>query len=155
MTKSKNCKNQIHLLTSTLQDQSLAMRKIEENMLQACKAQQDLKVRNTRVEIIDFPGVTKRVNVYLYSKCICKITNEELEVNHHGFLTVTTKSRINALLKEFNGTTEIVQLKGKWYWKKVHPDKSFSFAWTEIPPSPQAFKFKRLTHEHPATSIDD
>ena len=100
-------------------DESPMPRKIEEQMLNAIREEKDFTLRNTRVEVIDFPGVSKRVNVYLYSKCICKLTEDELEVNHHGFMTLTTKSRINALMREFNGCTEIIQVQGKWYWQTL------------------------------------
>ena len=51
--------------------------KIEEQMLDAIRKEKDFNLRNTRVEVIDFPGLSKRVNVYLYSKCICKLTEDE------------------------------------------------------------------------------
>ena len=60
-------------------DESPMPRKIEEQMLDAIREEKDFTLRNTRVEVIDFPGIPKRVNVYLYSKCICKLTEDELE----------------------------------------------------------------------------
>ena len=88
-------------------------------MLLAIKQQEDAKLGNTRVEVIDFDGLDRRVNVYLHGKCICQLTDDELEVNHHGFMTVTTKSRINAVLREFNGCTEIIQVQGRWFWQTL------------------------------------
>jgi hypothetical protein len=118
--------------------------KIESQMLEAIKELKDWRRQNTRVEIIDFPGVEKRANVYLYSKCVCKLTEDEIEINHRGFMTSTTKSRLNALLNEFNGSVQIVQIKGVWYLKMKHPLKDFSFSWKVIPSHAQPFTFKRI-----------
>ena len=92
--------------------------KIEEQMLDAIRKEKDFSLRNTRVEVIDFPGLSKRVNVYLYSKCICKLTEDELEVNTTG----SRRSPLNpesTLSCEFNGCTEIIQVQGKWYWQTL------------------------------------
>ena len=129
------------------EDESPKLKKIEERMLNAIKQQTDLNLKNTKVEIIDFPGIPKRVNVYLYSKCICKLSDDELEVNHHGFMTNTTKSRINALLREFNGSTELVQVNGTWYWKTLSMLSDASlYQWQQIPSHSKSFIFKRTNH---------
>ena len=102
-------------------------------MLHAIRQQKDAKLGNTRVEVIDFDGLDKRVNVYLHGKCICQLTDDELEVNHHGFMTVTTKSRINALMREFNGCTEIIQVQGRWFWQTLSKVVGVKHQWREIP----------------------
>ena len=112
-------------------------------MLNAIREEKDFNRTNTRVEVIDFPGLPKRVNVYLYSKCICKLTEDELEVNHHGFMTQTTKSRINAVLREFNGCTEIIQVQGKWYWQTLSKVSGVKHQWREIPSYSKLFVFNR------------
>ena len=129
--------------SSMSDDESPMPRKIEEQMLDAIREEKDFTLRNTRVEVIDFPGVSKRVNVYLYSKCICKLTEDELEVNHHGFMTVTTKSRINAVMREFNGRTEIIQVQGKWYWQTLSKAAGIKHQWRSIPSHPHSFFFTR------------
>ena len=134
-------------------DESPMPRKIEEQMLDAIRKEKDFSLRNTRVEVIDFPGVSKRINVYLYSKCICKLTEDELEVNHHGFMTLTTKSRINALLREFNGCTEIIQVQGKWYWQTLSKVVGVKHQWRSIPSYAQAFTFPRRVPEHQLSQV--
>ena len=124
-------------------DESPMPRKIEEQMLNAIREEKDFNRTNTKVEVIDFPGVSKRINVYLFSKCICKMTEDELEVNHHGFMTQTTKSRINALMREFNGCTEIVQVQGKWYWQTLSKVRGVKHQWREIPSYSKPFVFDR------------
>lgn len=119
------------------------MRKLEERMLLAIKQQEDAKLGNTRVEVVDFDGLDKRTNVYLHGKCICQLTEDEIEVNHHGFMTVTTKSRINAVLREFNGCTEIIQVQGRWFWQTLSKVVGVKHQWREIPSRSQPFTFKR------------
>lgn len=71
------------------------------------------------------------------------MTEDELEVNHHGFMTLTTKSRINALMREFNGCTEIVQVQGKWYWQTLSKVPGIKHQWREIPSHSKPFVFDR------------
>ena len=122
-------------------------------MLLAIKQQEDAKLGNTRVEVIDFDGLDRRVNVYLHGKCICQLTDDELEVNHHGFMTVTTKSRINALMREFNGCTEIIQVQGKWYWQILSKVVGVKHQWRSIPSHAQAFTFPRKVPEHQLSQV--
>lgn len=88
------------------------MRKIEEKIIKA------MKDRRTYVRL------SKRDEVYngtysLHGHCIFveDWTKKELSLSACGWLTVTTKSRLNALLQAY-GFEKIYQKKGVWYWPK-------------------------------------
>lgn len=91
------------------------MRKIEQQMLDAVKNKQDFKLQNTRVEVIDFPGIESRVNVYLHDNLIFTLFDDKITLSHCGWRTNTTKSRLNALLCEFSDGCYLQQVKGDWY----------------------------------------
>ena len=87
-------------------------------MLDAIKNKQDFKLQNTRVEVIDFPGIESRVNVYLHDSLIFTLFDDKITFSHCGFKTTTTKSRLNALLCEFSDGCYLQQVKGDWYLMK-------------------------------------
>jgi|TARA_B100000900_G_C20435539_1_gene656814 hypothetical protein len=122
-------------------------------MLLAIKEQKDAKLGNTRVEVIDFDGLDKRINVYLHGKCICQLTDDELEVNHHGFMTATTKSRINAVMREFNGCTEIIQVQGEWHWRSTSKLTGVQHQWRKLPSHAQAFTFPRRVSQQQLSQV--
>ena len=71
------------------------MRKIETQMNDAISTETDWKSDNT--EVINIEGVSF---VYLYSNLIAMIGDTWLEIFDGGHQTTTTKSRLNAILKE-------------------------------------------------------
>lgn len=68
------------------------MRKIDEQARDAFVQRKRFKLRNTKVDIID-----GEPHLYLHGNLIAKMENNELLINHCGWETVTTKSRLNSL----------------------------------------------------------
>lgn len=68
------------------------MRKIDEQARDAFINKKRFKLRNTKVNIID-----GEPHLYLHDNLIAKLENNELLINHCGWETLTTKSRLNAL----------------------------------------------------------
>jgi len=90
------------------------MRKIEQLMNDAISASIDWKLGNTKVVTISDVSF-----VYLHDNLIAKIDDNSIEVYDGGWQTTTTKSRLNAILKEHGIKGEcIVQKKFKWYVHK-------------------------------------
>ncbi len=90
------------------------MRKIEQLMNNAISTGKDFKSGNTKVVTISDVSF-----VYLYDNLIAMITDDSVEVYDGDHQTVTTKSRLNAILKEHAIQGEcIVQKNFKWYVHK-------------------------------------
>lgn len=69
------------------------MRQIDVLMATAFREHRALKMNNSRVEIVD-----NKPHMYLHGNCIAKIDeNGDLLINHCGWETPTTRSRLNAL----------------------------------------------------------
>ena len=68
------------------------MRKITQEAVNALYGKYSFKKDNTQVLEID-----KNWCMFLYGSMIAKISSLGLEVNHHDFLTATTKERLNGL----------------------------------------------------------
>ena len=79
---------------------SLIMRKIETQMIDAIKNNQDWKSANTEV-ICQQDGVSI---VYLHGNKIAEVGDDYLTLFDAGYQTQTTKSRLNAILSEFGYT---------------------------------------------------
>jgi len=79
------------------------MRKIERNMCQAVIERRNWKCGNTEVRIVDGPGYkTKNVLVLLHGTPIVQYDWQgNISVQHAGYRTATTKSRLNAFLRMF------------------------------------------------------
>jgi len=75
---------------------SSVMRKIEAQMVQAIKESKDFKLANT--EVISCTNVS---DVYLHGHLIARIGETWIELFDGGYQTVTTKSRLNAILSAF------------------------------------------------------
>ncbi len=87
------------------------MRKIERLMNAAIKASEDFKLDNT--EVIAWSNVS---DVYLHGHLIARIGETWIELFDGGYQTKTTKSRLNAILKEFGITGECVFQKNfQWF----------------------------------------
>ena len=87
------------------------MRKIETQIIQAIKNNQDLKVANSQV--INY---TNSSDVFLHGHLIARIGETWMELFDCGYQTNTTKSRLNALLSAFGCDGEyIFQRKGQWF----------------------------------------
>ena len=87
------------------------MRKIERQMVAAIKAGKDFKLANTEVANVD--GVSY---VYLHGNKIAEVGNSFIRLYDGGWQSVTTKSRLNAILHEHGLPGEgIFQKKFEWF----------------------------------------
>lgn len=79
------------------------MKKIEERMVAAIKSEKPFRKSNTEVLPV-WPGDSEYsgVRVFLHGNCIAQITPSEKRIDLHtcGRATVTTTSRMNAILNE-------------------------------------------------------
>ena len=91
------------------------MRKIESQMIAAIKSDSNWSKDNTSVIFED--GISK---VYLYGNLIAEVDDVSLKLYDGGRQSMTTKSRLNALLSEFGytcGTKQefIFQKQYEWF----------------------------------------
>ena len=98
------------------------MRKIESQMIQAIRNQKDWRSGNTQVETTD--GVSK---VYLHNNLIATITSYGVRLFDGGWQTVTTKSRLNAII---NGLMDgvkygVFQRDFQWYVQDDGQENAF------------------------------
>jgi len=93
------------------------MRLIERKMIAAIHERKDWKCDNTRVictQFVHSDHVIDRVSVILHGSTIAIITPTDVDVSDCGYQTPTTKSRLNAILREFCGAG-IYQKNHKWF----------------------------------------
>ena len=90
------------------------MRKIETQMNQAIRGQRNWAGSNTTVFTTD-NGLES--TVYLHGNHIATYFHDErtLQIFDGGWQSVTTKSRLNALLSEFKPQFGVFQKKWTWY----------------------------------------
>jgi len=87
------------------------MRKIERLMNAAIKGGKDFKLANT--EVVACSNVS---DVYLHGNLIARIGETWIELFDGGWQSVTTKSRLNAILSEFGIAGECVFQKNfNWF----------------------------------------
>ena len=95
------------------------MRKIEEAMIRAVKARSSWGQSNTQV-IVSSASDHDLIRVYLHGNLICDLHVYQswflVRFDHCGWLTNTTKSRLNALAQHL-GFPRIRQIDGEWYWE--------------------------------------
>lgn len=93
------------------------MRTIEKQMLCAIYERKDWRKDNTEVQVVHcghtLPEI-ERINVRLHGNHIATIEKDSVVISDTGWQTPTTKSRLNALLRELCGAG-ISQNKFKWY----------------------------------------
>ena len=89
------------------------MRKIERQMLNAIANNSDWQSANTRVE---FDADTNESKVYLHGNHIADVADNYIRIYDGGWQSVTTKSRINAILGEHGISGEgIFQKNYQWF----------------------------------------
>ena len=89
------------------------MRKIETLMNAAILNRKDWSLDNTRVEYEEGNEVSR---VYLHGHKIAEIGKGFITIHHCGWKTKTTKSRLNALLRENgNGDESVYQKNHTWF----------------------------------------
>ena len=96
------------------------MRLIERQMNDAISTETDWKKDNTQV--VNIEGVSF---VYLYSNLIAMIGDTWLELFDGGHKTHTTKSRLNAILKEHGNCESVYQKNFQWFVSTKDGDVPF------------------------------
>ena len=87
------------------------MRKIEQEMNAAIRYRRNFSKANTSVRCFKTNGVTTDVDVFLHGNHIASLdtASNQLTIKDGGWQSVTTKSRLNALLDEFAPSMGIFQ----------------------------------------------
>ena len=100
------------------------MRKIEQQMNRAIANKTDWSSSNTRVE---FNNNTNCSTVVLHRTAIAVFDHntKALKLNTGGWHSVTTKSRLNALLSEFKYGCKVFQKNFDWYLSTVNQTVDF------------------------------
>ena len=90
------------------------MRKIEQQMNRAIVNRTDWSSSNTRVE---FNDSTNCSSVFLHGHNIATVdhTTNAVKISSCGWQTVTTKSRLNAILDEVKWGAKVAQVNWKWF----------------------------------------
>ena len=92
------------------------MRKIEQQMNNAISNNQDWQKDNTKVT---YDPETNESQVYLYGNHIATVGDDFVQIFDGGYQSVTTKSRLNAILSEHGIKGEcVVQKNWNWYVHK-------------------------------------
>ena len=107
------------------------MRKIEREMIQAIQDNKDWKSGNTQVITLQSMGDTASF-VYLHGNHIATVHNDCVRVYDGGWQSVTTKSRLNAIINEFcNSMTDgVYQRQHVWYLKDNNVEHKFVNGYT-------------------------
>ncbi len=126
--------NAIEIEIEVNQDKGVNMRKIEKNMMTAIENKKDFSSGNTSVThffVSNFEGV--KTHVRLHGNLIAIITDiktdswqrNDIELSSCGWETVTTKSRLNALLAYT--PWKIVQKNYQWFIHSSMTDQIMPF----------------------------
>ena len=96
--------------------QTPLMRKVEEQMIMAIRSRKNWAGSNTTVRCFKENGITTEVNVLLHGHCIAwfDTASNDFNISSCGWETVTTKSRLNALLEEFREGSRVIQKNWEW-----------------------------------------
>jgi hypothetical protein len=87
------------------------MRKIESEMNAAIRGRRNWSKANTSVVIND----SNDALVYLHGNFIAKISQYAVNLFDGGWQSVTTKSRLNAILDEFHYGSSVYQRNWNWF----------------------------------------
>ena len=93
------------------------MRKIEEQMNYALRHRKNWAGSNTTVRCFKENGVTTEMQVLLHGNLIAWLdtATNDLSISSAGWETVTTKSRLNAILEEFASGMRVIQRDFEWF----------------------------------------
>jgi len=99
------------------------MRKIEQAMIEAIRNKKNFTRSNTSVYLEPLPDGREVAEVYLHGNPIASVIFshrdssriEEIRLSDAGWKTVTTKSRLNAVLQTFVPGAYIYQKNYRWY----------------------------------------
>ena len=89
------------------------MRKIERQMNRAILTRTPFNSSNTCVTIDD----NSDARVYLHGNHIATVTTNTVQLFDGGYQSNTTKSRLNAILDEFNYGARVFQKQWEWYFQ--------------------------------------
>jgi len=103
------------------------MRKVEEQMNMAIRARKNWAGSNTTVRCFKENGITTEMQVLLHGNLIAWLdtATNDLSISSAGWETVTTKSRLNALLEEFRDGASIFQKNWEWFFSEFGTVKPF------------------------------
>tara|TARA_B100001057_G_scaffold402822_1_gene414886 strand:- start:303 stop:614 length:312 start_codon:yes stop_codon:yes gene_type:complete len=87
------------------------MRKIERQMNTAIRSRKNWAGSNTTV-MVDH---NDKARVYLHGNLIAEVCNDFVAIFDGGWQSVTTKSRLNALLDEFRPHVGVCQRNFNWF----------------------------------------
>ena len=93
------------------------MRKVEEQMNYAIRHRKNWAGSNTTVRCFKENGITTEMQVLLHGNLIAWIdtATNDLSISSAGWETVTTKSRLNAILEEFASGCRVIQRDFEWF----------------------------------------
>ena len=94
------------------------MRKIERDMNSAIRYRRNMSKQNTSVKCFkNRDGITTEMDVFLHGNHIASLdtATHKLTIKDGGWQSVTTKSRLNALLDEFVPSMGIFQKNWEWF----------------------------------------
>ena len=94
------------------------MRKIEAQMNSAIRNEVNFSKANTSVTWND-----RTASVYLHGNLIARVSDTFVQILDGGWQSVTTKSRLNALLSEVTCDGGVFQKDFTWYIGSPHEDK--------------------------------
>ena len=107
------------------------MRVIEREMNNAISTETDWQKDNTQV--INIEGVSF---VYLFNNLIAMVGDTWLELFDGGYKSATTKSRLNAILKEHGNSESVYQKNFEWFVSTKYGDIPFNngikLNWTKM-----------------------
>ena len=99
-------------------------RKIEQQMNAAIAARKDWHCANTRVS---YDPETQISSIYLHNNLISQVGESFIKLYDGGWQSVTTKSRLNAILKANGADDGIYQKDFQWYIWNGKEQKSEEF----------------------------
>ena len=100
------------------------MRKISVESVDSFLKCKNFNKANMSVKVLDCRELPV-IELRLYGNTIAKIENNEIYISNAGWKSLTTKERLNALLRKLNAGY-IQQIKGIWYLNNtVFPDNEF------------------------------
>ena len=93
------------------------MRKVEEQMNYAIRHRKNWAGSNTTVRCFKENGITTEMQVLLHGNLIAWLdtATNDLNISSAGWETVTTKSRLNAILEEFASGCKVIQRDFQWF----------------------------------------
>jgi hypothetical protein len=121
----------VFLLLTEGSNHQRPMRKIERQMIQAIIERKNWKNANTEVRILDRGEKGKSALVLLHNNPIAQYDEDgSMQIQHCGWLTTTTKSRLNVFLRNLGRHTYgIKQCAHSWYLTDTNGERPMIQDW--------------------------